>query len=64
MLTAGSPEDVATDDLVANFTDGIGAISEQVPTFFTIVAVVILLGFLAILVINARRAQPSGGGSL
>jgi len=64
LLTDSSAEDNATSDLSANFTEGIGNISEKIPTILLIVAVVFLFGALVLLMRNASAMGIGGGGSL
>lgn len=64
LLGTGTEEANATADLTANFTDGIGNVSEKIPTILLIVAVVFLFGALVLLMKNARAMGVGGGGSL
>ena len=61
LLTAGSTEDIATDNLVANFSAGIDNVSSKIPTVLLIAAVVLILGILVLLVAAWRRMQIGGG---
>jgi len=64
LLTSGSAEKNASDDLNKNFTEGINNVSEKIPTILLIVAVVFLFGALVLLVRNAKVMGVGGGGSL
>jgi len=64
LLTSGSAEKNASDDLSKNFTEGINNVSEKIPTILLIVAVVFLFGALVLLVRNAKVMGVGGGGSL
>jgi len=65
LLTTGSDEATAVDNLTANFTSGIGKVADKIPDILTIVAVVFLLGALVLLWFQARRMGIGGqGGSL
>ena len=65
LLTSGTDESNAVDNLTNNFTAGIGEISSKIPTILLIVAVVFLFGALVLLVTQARRmGVGSSGGSL
>lgn len=65
LITAGSVEASAVNNLSANLSDGIDRVAEKVPTILKIAAVVLLLGVLVLLVLQARRMGffGSGGGS-
>jgi len=52
----------ATDDMIKNYTNGIGDVSEKIPTILLISAVVILFGAIVILV--SRSKSMTGGGGL
>ena len=64
LLSSGSAEETATNNMKANFTSGINNISEKIPTILLIVAVVFLFGALILLVRNANTMGVGGGGSL
>jgi hypothetical protein len=64
LLTAGSPEDNASQDLNRNFTGGINKVSEKIPTILLIVAVVFLFSALVLLMRNAKAMGIGEGGSL
>jgi len=63
LLTAESAEDNATDNLVANFTEGVDNVSEKIPTVLLVAAIVLILGVLALLVATWQR-MSIGGGSI
>ena len=62
LLTAGSDEANATNNLIANFTKGIDNVSEKIPTVLLIAAVVLILGILALLWAQYQRMRIGGGG--
>jgi len=62
LLTANSAEDNATDDLVANFTEGVDNVSSKIPTVLLVAAIVLILGVLVLLVSNWQRMRLGGGG--
>ena len=64
LLTTGSAEAQAVDNLTSNFTDGLNRISEKIPTILLIVAVVFLFGALVLLVRQSKLMGVGGGGSL
>lgn len=64
LLTSGSAEDNSTNNLVSNFTEGVGNVAGKIPTILLIVAVVFLFGALVLLMRNARAMGVGGGGSL
>lgn len=64
LLTAGSNAANSATGLAGNLTSGVDNISAKIPTFFTIIAAVLILGFVVLL---WRQFQGSGlgaGGSL
>lgn len=65
LLTAGSNEALSAGNLSANLTSGVNTLALKIPTFFTIIAAVILIGFVLILwrLYQSSRLN-SGGGSL
>jgi len=63
LLTAGSSEKNATDNLAANFTAGVDNVSSKIPTILLIAAIVLLLGVLVLLV-GAWQRMKIGGGSI
>ena len=63
LLTADSSEQNATDNLIANFTEGIDNVSEKIPVILLIVAVVFLFGALVLLVQQSKRMGIGSEGS-
>lgn len=67
-FTAGSANQNSTNQLISNMTTGIGNFSQQIPTAFTILGVVLILGFIGLLIFIVRRfagnVGSGGGGSL
>ena len=61
LLTTDSTEANATDDLSANFSEGINNVSEKIPTVLTVAAVVLILGVLVLLVATWQRMRIGGG---
>lgn len=55
LLTANSAEANATTQLSGNITSGIANINTKIPTMFTIIAVVMLLGILTLLFLYFRN---------
>lgn len=64
LLGTSTVESNTTDDLITNFSTGVGNVSAKIPTILTIVAVVFLFGALVLLMRNARAMGVGGGGSL
>lgn len=64
LLTADSSFDNATDNMVANLTDGIDDVSSKIPTIFSIAVAVLLLGLIVFLVQRSRQATQAQGGTL
>ena len=63
LLTADSTYDNASDNMAANFTQGIGNVSDKIPTILLIGAVVLLFGVIVLLVARSKQ-MGMGGGSL
>ena len=63
LLTANSAEDLAVDNLAGNLSTGVGNISSKIPTFFTIIAAVVLIGFVLLLWSLYKRSGLGGGSS-
>ena len=63
LLTAGSAEDTAADNLASNFTKGIDNVSSKIPTVLLVAAIVLILSVLALLV-SAWQRMKIGGGSI
>lgn len=64
LLTSGSLEEGAVNNLTSNYTTGIGEVASKIPTILLIVAVVFLFGALVLLVKNSQAMGLGGGGSL
>jgi len=64
LLTANSAQDNATDNMVANFTEGIDNVSSKLPTVLLVAAIVLILGVLALLVGVWQRMKMGEGGSI
>ena len=64
LLTTGSAEANATDNLAGNFTSGVDNVSEQIPTVLLVAAIVLILAVLAILVGVWQRMRMGGFGGL
>lgn len=59
--TRAAPDgQLATGNLTANVTEGVNTISSKIPTVFTVVAIIIILGAITILVFAWRKLR---GGS-
>jgi len=63
LLTSGSNEQNATNQMISNFTTGINNVSNKLPTILLVAAVVLLLGVLVYLWANFKRMQGIGGSS-
>jgi len=63
LLTTNSAEDNATDQLISNFTAGVGNVSAKIPTVLLVAAIVLILGVLAVLV-GVWQKMRMGGGSI
>ena len=64
LLTDGTKQANAVDNLTANFTEGIGEVSSKLPTVLLVAAIVLILGVLAILVGVWQRMRMGGGTEL
>lgn len=62
LLTSGSTESNATNRLVANVSGGVDSISSKIPTFFTIIAAVLIIGFVVLLWVQFRKSGLLSGG--
>jgi uncharacterized membrane protein YkvI len=60
IFTAGSLEKNQTTDIITNITTGTTKFFQQVPTFFTLLGVVVLILIIAIVIVAVTRFQ--GGG--
>ena len=63
LLSSGSAEANATNNLKENFTSGINNVSNKIPTVLLVAAIVLILGVLAVLV-GVWQRMRLGGGSL
>jgi hypothetical protein len=64
-FATGSLDANATQGLQSNLTTGIGNFGSKIPTVFTIIAVVFILGFIGLLVATVYRfASGAGTGRL
>lgn len=63
LLTTGSNEQNATNQLISNFTTGVNNVSNKLPTIFLISAVVIILAILMVLWAYYKRMGLQGSGS-
>lgn len=61
ILVSGTTERNATNDLISNVTKGVTNFAQQIPTFFTLLAVVVLILIIAIVIIAVTRFQGGGG---
>ena len=64
LLTSGSAEENASTNLVGNLTTGVNTFANKIPTFFTIIVAVILIGFVLILWVQYKRSGMTSGGQL
>lgn len=64
IFTAGSSEKNATTDIIENVTTGAGKFFKQVPTFFTLLGVVVLILIISIVIVAVTRFQAGGRESL
>jgi len=64
LLTIGSNEQNATDQLISNFTTGVNNVSNKIPTILLIAAVVIVLAILMILWAYYKRMNIGGSTQL
>ena len=60
VFTSGSAEYNATSDITKNVSAGVGNFFENVPTFFTLLGVVVLILIIAIIIVAVSRF--GGGG--
>jgi multisubunit Na+/H+ antiporter MnhC subunit len=61
LLTSGSDEEAAVNNLTANFSEGIDNVADKIPTVLLVAAIVLILGVLAILVGVWQRMRMGGG---
>ena len=64
LLTTGSAEDNATDNLAGNFTAGVDKVSSKIPTVLLVAAIVLILGVLGLLVGIWQKMRMGGGGGI
>lgn len=64
LLGSSTIESNTTDNMTAEFYNGIDNVSEKLPTILLIVAVVFLFGALVLLVRNSKLMGIGGGGSI
>ena len=65
LLTTNSAEYNASTNLSANLATGVQTIATKIPTFFTIIAAVLILGFVLILWAQYKKSgMGSSGGTL
>ncbi len=62
LLKSGSNEQNATDQLIANFTQGINNVSNKIPVILLIAAVVLILSVLVLLWVQYKSMGLGGGG--
>jgi hypothetical protein len=62
--TLKTHEEVSTDGLSANFTDGVDNVSAKIPTVLLIAAIVLILGVLVLLVAAWQRMNIGGNGGI
>jgi len=55
-----TPEEISTDKVSGNFTDGVDNVSAKIPTIFLIAAIILILSVLAILVAAWQRLKLGG----
>lgn len=63
LLTAGSSEAQSAGNLSNNLTSGVNTLASKVPTFFTIVSAVLILGFVLILWRQYQASKLTSGSS-
>ena len=63
-FAANSANQNATNTLTQNLTGGIQTFSQQIPTVFAVLAVVLVLSGIAVLIIYVRRMAGGGMASL
>ena len=61
LLTSGSAEEGAVNNLTSNFTSGIDNVSSKIPTVLLVAAIVLILGVLVLLVGTWQRMRLGGG---
>ena len=63
LLSSGSAEQNATDQMISNFTTGINNVSNKLPTILLVAAVVIVLAVLMILWAYYKRMNIGGNST-
>lgn len=61
LLTAGSSEAISAGNLSSNLTSGVNTLALKIPTFFTIIAAVLILGFVLILWRQYQASKLTSG---
>lgn len=61
LLTAGSIEANSATNLSSNLTSGVNKLALQIPTFFVIIAAVLIVGFVLILWRQYQASKITGG---
>lgn len=61
LLTSGSSEEGAVNNLSSNFTEGVNNVSAKIPTVLLVAAIVLILGVLVLLVGTWQRMRLGGG---
>lgn len=62
-FSAGSASQNTTNQAVSNFTTGIGNFFNTLPAAFSILGVVLILGFITLLIVIVYRFRNSAGGN-
>lgn len=60
----GTAADTAVDELIGNVSLGVDDVNAQIPTVFSIGAIVLIIGVLAILFVLGKRSGMFGGSQL
>jgi len=63
LFTSGSTEANTVGNLSANLSYGVSKVSLQIPTWFVVIAAVILIGFVLILYRQYQSSRQGFGGS-
>lgn len=64
LFTAGSDADTTVGNLSSNLTSGIDTVALKIPTIFTVAAVVLIIGVLAVLVAVWARMRLGQGSAI
>jgi len=62
IFTAGSNESTQTNNIIGNVTSGVAGFFSQVPTFMTLLGVVVLILIIAIVIVAVSRFGAGAGG--